>query len=138
MQADLEEAVGTLKRRAETALEVGKGQLVHSSGVVVDVLAPIKRARLQDGDSLVLHISRVQVQATCGALAAVLGDGSFMTWGDPGEGADSSAVQNQLKNVQQIQASQLAFAAILGDGSVVTWGPADLTTVVTVVLWGLS
>ena len=37
----------------------------------------------------------------------------------------SSAVQGQLKHVQQIQASLRAFAAILGDGSVVTWGPAD-------------
>ena len=42
----------------------------------------------------------------------------------PGEilpGGDSSAVRDQLKNVQQIQASHNAFAAILGDGSVVTW-----------------
>ncbi|CAE7947991.1 unnamed protein product, partial [Symbiodinium sp. KB8] len=37
-------------------------------------------------------------------------------------GGDSSAVQSQLKNVQQIQAALFAFAAILGDGSVVTWG----------------
>ena len=36
--------------------------------------------------------------------------------------ADSSEVQNQLKNVQQIQATQAAFVAILGNGSVVTWG----------------
>ena len=68
MQADLEEAVGTLKRRAETALEVGKGRLVDSSGGVLDVDAPIKRARLHDGDSLVLNISSVQVQATLGAF----------------------------------------------------------------------
>ena len=38
---------------------------------------------------------------------------------------DCSAVQDQLKNVQQIQASGSAFAAILRDGSVVTWGDAD-------------
>ena len=40
-------------------------------------------------------------------------------------GADSSAVQTQLENVQQIQASERAFAAILDDGSVVTWGSAE-------------
>ena len=40
-------------------------------------------------------------------------------------GGDSSAVQGQLKNVQQIQASLSAFAAILSDGSVVTWGDPD-------------
>ena len=126
VQADLEEAVGTLKRRAETALEVGKGRLVDSSGGVLDVDAPIKRARLQNGESLVLHIGRVQVNATYRAFAAVLGDGSVVTWGDAGQGGDSSAVQNQLKNVQQVQATRGgAFAAILADGSVVTWGHSD-------------
>ena len=48
-----------------------------------------------------------------------------MTWGTAASGGDSSAVQSQLKNVQQIQASSGAFAAILDDGSVVTWGDAD-------------
>ena len=43
-----------------------------------------------------------------------------MTWGDSDCGGDSSAVQDQLKNVQQVQASSFAFAAILSDGSVVT------------------
>ena len=37
-------------------------------------------------------------------LPAILGDGSVVTWGDSYEGGDSSAVQNQLKNVQQVQA----------------------------------
>ena len=58
------------------------------------------------------------------AFAALLGDGSLVTWGKAGCGGDSSAVQEQLKNVQQIQAASEAFAAILGDGSVVTWGNA--------------
>ena len=48
-----------------------------------------------------------------------------MTWGDAEHGGDSSAVQDQLKDVQQIQASDMAFAAILHDGSVVSWGDAD-------------
>ena len=120
MKADLDEGVAVLKRRAEIALEVGKGRLVDSSGGVLDVDAPIKRARLQNGDSLVLHIGRAQVQATYMAFAAVLGDRSFRSWGYP----DSSAVHNQLKNVQLIQASGGAFAAIVADGSVVTWGGA--------------
>ena len=45
-----------------------------------------------------------------------------MTWGAAPHGGDSSAVQDQLKNVQRIQATRCAFAAIIGDGSVVTWG----------------
>ena len=51
-----------------------------------------------------------------------LRDGSVVTWGNYGLGGDSSALQDQLKNVQQIQASNYAFAAILGDGFVGTWG----------------
>ena len=48
-------------------------------------------------------------------------------------GGDSTAVQNQLKNVQQVQATRGgAFAAILADGSVVTWADAAIA-VVTVV-----
>ena len=63
-----------------------------------------------------------QVQATHNAFAAILEDGSVVTWGDPDDGGDSSAVQDQLKSVRQVQATYAAFAAILEDGSVVTWG----------------
>ena len=63
-----------------------------------------------------------QIQASSSAFAAILGDGSVVTWGHSQRGGDCSAVQEQLRGVQQIQASNAAFAAILGDGSVVTWG----------------
>jgi capsule polysaccharide export protein KpsC/LpsZ len=63
-----------------------------------------------------------QIQASIGAFAAILADGSVVTWGHPAYGGDSSAVRDQLRSVQQIQASIGAFAAILADGSVVTWG----------------
>ena len=66
-----------------------------------------------------------QIQATWGAFAAILADGSVGTWGDPDYGGDSSEVQYQLKGVQQIQATYSTFAAILADGSVVTWGDPD-------------
>ena len=127
--ADLDEEVATLKRRAETALGVGRGRLVGSSGTVLDANAPIKHTSLQDGDFLTLHINRVQVQASReastatrghSAFAAFLGDGTVAT-----NGGDSSAVQDQLRNVRQIQASSTAFAAILADGSVVTWGDSE-------------
>ena len=49
----------------------------------------------------------------------------FVTWGDAECGGNSSAVKDQLKNVQQIQATSGAFAALLGDGFVVAWGAAD-------------
>ena len=63
-----------------------------------------------------------QIQAAREAFAAILEDGSVVTWGDPDGGGDSSAVQGKLKSVQQIQAVHYGFAAILEDGSVVTWG----------------
>ena len=51
--------------------------------------------------------SRSNVQASVGAFAAILGDGHVVTR----YGGDSSAVQEQLKNVQQIEASVGAVAA---------------------------
>ena len=60
-----------------------------------------------------------------GAFAAIPGDGSVHSWGNAESGGDSSAVQDQLRDVQQIQASDCGFAAIPGDGSVVTWGDID-------------
>ncbi|OLP88832.1 Protein CfxQ [Symbiodinium microadriaticum] len=124
VEADLYEAVQAVAQRAQIALGVGKGRLLDSSGAVLDGCACIKKAKVQNGDSLTLHVNRVQVQSSDGAFAAILGDGSVVTWGEAECGADSSAVQTQLKNVQEIQASERAFAAILGDGSVVTWGDA--------------
>ena len=48
----------------------------------------------------------------------------MVTWGTADFGGDTTAVQEQLKTVQQIQATRFAFAAILVDGTVVTWGVA--------------
>ena len=53
-----------------------------------------------------------QIQATDGAFAAVLEDGSVVTWGHEGSGGDSSAVRDQLKGVQQIQSTEQAFAEV--------------------------
>ena len=63
-----------------------------------------------------------QICATHNAFAAILTDGTVVTWGDPKTGGDSSRVQGQLRNVLKICATHCAFAAILADGSVVTWG----------------
>ena len=126
VQATLDETVETLKVRAQASLGVGKGRLLDSCGDVLDGSMQIKKARLQNGDSLTLHIRAAQVTGCCDAFAAILGDGSVVTWGIDENGGDSSAVQGQLKDVQQLQAtSGGAFAAILGNGSVVTWGNAE-------------
>ena len=117
----LDETVETLTQRAQIALGVGKGRLLDSFGVVLDGYV----SNIQNGDSLTLHVRGVEIQSTSCSFAAILGDGSVVTWGLADCGGDSTAVQDQLKNVQQIQAASIAFAAILGDGSVVAWGRAE-------------
>ena len=120
-----DEDVSVLMLRAQTALgAVGKGRLVDAAGRFLDASELLKNCGVQNGETLTLHISPVQIQASEGSFAAILGDGSVVTWGSAGKGGNSSAVQDQLKNVTQIQASRRAFAAILGDNSVVTWGDA--------------
>ena len=118
-------SVAILKRRAQTALEVGKGQLLNSFGELLAQQQSVKEAKLETGMSLTLQLRLVLIQASWKAFAAILGDGSVVTWGDENSGGDSQAVQDRPKDVQQIQASALAFAAILSHGSVVTWGHRD-------------
>ena len=48
--ASFHEDVETLSCRAQTALGVGRGQLLNSLGSVLDVHAPIKDSSLQNGD----------------------------------------------------------------------------------------
>ena len=48
-------------------------------------------------------------------FAAVLSNGSVITWGSPEYGGDRSAVQDQLVHVQEIQSANSAFAAIRTD-----------------------
>ena len=69
-----------------------------------------------------------QICSTYTAFAAILADGSVVTWGHTAYGGKSSGVQDQLKNVQQICGTRGAFAAILADGSVVTWGHPMVVT----------
>ena len=73
-------------------------------------------------DSAGMGLRNKQIQATYSSSAALLGDGSEVTWGHPEHGSDSSGVQDKLRNVHQIHAADNEFAVILGDGSAVTWG----------------
>ena len=127
MSADLEEKVETVKLRAQIALGVGRCRLVNLSGVVVESLATIQDANAQNRDCLLLQVLQVNLVQVCGAhhaFAAILGDGSVVTWGSAQFGGNSRVVQDQLENVHQIHATQDAFAALRGDGTVVTWGDA--------------
>ena len=119
------ETVGSVKRRAQNALAVGQGQLADPSGNILDVSATVKRARWQSDDFLTVHIGQTRLQRNRHTFAAIIGDGSVVTWGRDDCGGDSSVVRDQLQNVQQIQASHKAFAAVRGDRSVVSWGRAS-------------
>eukprot|EP00435_Cladocopium_sp_Y103_P019251 s1118_g4.t1 len=81
-------------------------------------------AGIQDGDHITaIAQQKTQLAATDRAFALWrCGGDTVVTWGYAGSGGDSSAVQDQLRSVQQIQASYKAFAAILADGSVIAWG----------------
>ena len=73
-----------------------------------------------------------EIVSTLTAFAALRSDGSVVTWGNPAQGGDSSAVDfdgdGQLTSrrgsltVAQVYATGSAFAALRSDGSVVTWG----------------
>eukprot|EP00439_Symbiodinium_sp_Y106_P031773 s28_g3.t2 len=121
LQTDEDESVESLTLRAQRALGVGKGRLVDFTGSVLDGGASLKKARLQCEEPLTFQVRPVDICGGRLAFAAILGDGSAVTWGS----GYSGAMRDQLKNVQQIQATWHAFAAILSDGSVVTWGVAE-------------
>lgn len=59
------------------------------------------------------------IQETENAFAAILEDGSVVTWGDPTRGGDSGFVQDQFPHVRQIRATCAAFAAVWEDGGIV-------------------
>ena len=75
---------------AETALGVGRGQLVDSSRCVVDACMPSKRASLQNA-------GRVQTQATDCTFAAIPGDGSIVTRGHAAFRGAGRGVYDQLE-----------------------------------------
>ena len=103
MEVKADASVESLKQQAQSALVVpGRRRLLNSSGEVLDGAQTITEARLMSGDVLTLHVKQVQLHATrrgfvsASAFAALLGDGSVVTWGRADYGGDSSAVQHQL------------------------------------------
>ena len=95
LEADLDAPVESLKRRAQKTLGVGTGRLLNASGGSLCGDATLVIAGWQAGDCRTLQIRGVQV---CGGrktlcFAALLGDGSVVTWGKAAYG-NSSAVQD--------------------------------------------
>ena len=95
------------------------------SAVVRDQLGAVRLDRRggasDGGDSRAPTVQ--SISATSYAFAALLSDGSVVTWGNPQYGGDSQHVRLHLaSDVQSISATSYVFAAIKLDGSVVTWG----------------
>lgn len=70
-------------------------------------------------DRLNRNVSKVI--ATDAAFAALLDDGSVVSWGDPDYGGDDAEVRDQLTDVVQLHAGYNMFLALRKDGSVVRW-----------------
>ena len=118
--------VQDVKRKAKQAFGKKYLKLINAKNRVLDNLEQtIEEAEIEDGECLTALVLQPELAATDRAFALWChGDNKVVTWGTADVGGDSSAVQDQLKDVQQIQATKTAFAAILEDGSVVTWGSA--------------
>ncbi|CAE7943562.1 ADS3 [Symbiodinium sp. KB8] len=116
--------VGELRLQAQNALQTGSGRLVNTALEVLREEATLDQAGIKTGEDLLLHFRQLSLASTERGFAALLSDGSVVTWGHADDGGDSSSVKDQLRTVQQIQSTNRAFAAILADGAVATWGHA--------------
>ena len=85
-----------LRIQAQTALRVGPGNLVNASGEVLRRGATLGEAGVQTGDVLTVQVQQISLAATASSFAAILGDGSVVTWGGSRAGGDSSSVQPLL------------------------------------------
>ncbi|CAE7416259.1 HERC2, partial [Symbiodinium sp. KB8] len=116
-------SIDELRREAQRRLGVGRGKLLSPSGrYFPDGDITVAQAELSHGDLLSLHREPLRLASTVHAFAAILGDGTVVTWGHDAHGGSSTAVRPELKNVKQVQATGSAFAALLADGSVLAWG----------------
>ena len=73
-----------------------------AKGQQLDLTATLDDAGLRDGDMVTAVVQLGQLAATSEAFA-LHGHGEVVTWGRADCGADSSQVQEQLRNVQHIQ-----------------------------------
>ena len=130
--------VGDLKRLAQQSFQQGFLRLVTAKGRVLSAAESLEEAGLQDQDELTAIVRQAKFVPNPEAFALwCFGGDGIVTWGNPTLGGDSSAVQQQLKSVQQVQGTHSAmealgvsgaFAAILADGSLVTWGSEPLSS----------
>ena len=119
--------VGELKVLVQKSFRQGFLKLLTEKGhVLTNPEDSLLTAGIQEGAHLTVVAQQPKVAATAEAFAIwCCGGHGIVTWGNPYYGGDSSAVQDQLKNIRQIRSTRYAFAAILADGTVATWGQPD-------------
>ena len=115
--------IGDLKIAAQQSLGQSFLRLAAPDGCLLDLAEPLQLSGLQDGDTIAAIAQQPKLAATKSAFALWCVEADrIVTWGDPQNGGDSSAVRDKFQKVQQVYATAFAFAAILADKTVVTWG----------------
>ena len=69
-----------LRLRAQRSLQAGRGVLRNASAELLDMKQTVGEAGLNVGDSVTLQVRQTAIASTQEAFAAILGDGSVVTW----------------------------------------------------------
>ena len=103
--------VQELKEMVEQHFEVSVDSLVTSQGARLSRFCCLRRAGVQDGDTLTATVRTARLVKGSAALAVIRGDGSVVTWGESCDGGNSSRVRDQLTDVRHVVGNSSAFAA---------------------------
>ena len=99
--ASMERTLKCVKLEAQRSLQTGLGVLRDSAGRLLDDSQTVGAAGLKHGDALTLQVRQTMLASSRRwrnrAFAAIMGDGSLVTWGHPVCGGHCSAVLEQLR-----------------------------------------
>ena len=115
--------VGDLKMAVQRSLGRPFLRLAAADGRILNPTESLQSAGVENGSCIAAIAQQPKIAATQRAFALWCAGGDrIVTWGKSDSGGDSTAVQDQLRNVEQVHATNTAFAAILSNETVVTWG----------------
>mmetsp|Transcript_43999 Transcript_43999/g.98544 ORF Transcript_43999/g.98544 Transcript_43999/m.98544 type:complete len:546 (+) Transcript_43999:31-1668(+) len=118
-------SVTALQDAVQKSLGTRISNLVTQSGKILQASESLLQAGIGDWDCLTAVVRESALASNFFAFALIRPDGSVITWGEKDYGGDSSAVKDELQNVDAIQATATALAALRSDGTVVTWGAEE-------------
>jgi hypothetical protein len=117
------DTVKVLRGMVAMALRGLSFKLITAQGQEVKDYMLLGRLGLVDGAVVYAIIHPMVMYTTEQAFAALMSDGSVVTWGCTCNWGNCNALRAQLAaDVQDIYSTRNAFAALKSDGSVVTWG----------------